>query len=190
MTTRFWWVRHGPTYQNTLAGWRDVAADLSDKDRIEWLRKTLPAGRVYSSDLRRAVDTATALEQGPPAICPGLRETHFGQWEGLSFQDIMQRWPELSRSVWERAGTPAPPDGESWNDMSGRVVAEIEQLQSSSADIIIVAHHGPILAALAHATKLSPAHVLSFSIAHLSVTRLDWIADSAAWRVGCVNQQM
>jgi broad specificity phosphatase PhoE len=165
-----------------------VDADLSDTRRIEWLRTVLPHGALFSSDLRRAVQTADALKRGPSRQRRTLRETNFGAWEGLSFTDIMSGWSDLSRAVWEQPGAPAPPEGESWNTMSGRVVAEIETLKTTGGDLVVVAHHGPILAALAHATGLPPERVMAFEISNLSVTRLDWLPDAGVWRVGSVNQ--
>jgi len=60
--TRFWMIRHGPTHQKTMTGWRDVAVDLSDKQAIARLSAALPKDAVsVSSDLTRAIETAECL---------------------------------------------------------------------------------------------------------------------------------
>ena len=63
--TRFWWVRHGPTHRKDMIGWTDVAADLSDVDRLSRLAAYLPAkAPVICSDLLRCRATADALIGG------------------------------------------------------------------------------------------------------------------------------
>lgn len=188
--TRFWWVRHGPTHLKTLAGWTDAPADLSDSAQIDWLKNRLPDGALFSSDLLRAVQTAEALGRGAPQQDPAIRETNFGAWEGLSHAEIAEKWPDLSHSVWTHPGHAAPPGGESWNTMAARVQAAITARKEIGGDVIIVAHHGPILAALQLASATPADRVLAFSINNLSVTRLDWLPEAQTWRIGCVNQHL
>ncbi|MFT7136552.1 MAG: alpha-ribazole phosphatase, partial [Akkermansiaceae bacterium] len=50
--TTWHWVRHGPTHEKTLVGWRDVPADLSDHAQIARLNAHLPRDAILvSSDL-------------------------------------------------------------------------------------------------------------------------------------------
>jgi alpha-ribazole phosphatase len=52
--SRWSWVRHAPTHETAMTGWRDVPADLSDVARIQRLSDYLPQGAVLlSSDLHR-----------------------------------------------------------------------------------------------------------------------------------------
>ena len=63
---------------------------------------------VYSSDLRRALNTARAIAEDrsvPLSLRPALREIDFGQWEGLSWAQIEQRYPEYSREWAARLST-------------------------------------------------------------------------------------
>jgi alpha-ribazole phosphatase len=89
--TNFWWVRHGPTHATVMAGWSDIAADLSDTAALERLSDYLPAtALVISSDLVRCTATADAIagaRQRLPAD-PGLRELNFGDWEMRNWADI------------------------------------------------------------------------------------------------------
>ena len=58
---------------------------------------TAAPNAVYTSDLQRARDTAAALAQAcgaPLREDTGLRERHFGHFEGATFEEIAQRWPE------------------------------------------------------------------------------------------------
>ena len=82
------WVRHGPTHEKNFVGWRDVPADLSDAPRLARLNLHLPDDALLvSSDLMRAVHTADALALPSRRRLPheqGLRELHFGAWDGLA----------------------------------------------------------------------------------------------------------
>ena len=61
--TDWYWVRHGPTHEKTFVGWRNVAVDLSNTELINRIALFLPeTAVVVSSDLRRSIETANALE--------------------------------------------------------------------------------------------------------------------------------
>ncbi|MFM7332903.1 MAG: histidine phosphatase family protein [Tabrizicola sp.] len=171
--TRFWLVRHGPTHAKTMTGWTDLPADLSDRAALARLSAHLPAGAlVISSDLSRAVATADAL--GPRRRLPhdpALREIHFGAWEARAFAEIEAETPDLIRAFWETPGEVRPPGGESWNELTARIWSALDRLQGPP-DLIVVAHFGPILAAVQRAESLAPEAVFAHRIDNLSVTCL------------------
>ena len=172
--TRLWWVRHGPTHARAFAGWRDIPADLSDTAALARLNAHLPADApVISSDLIRATATADTLSAHRPRLPhdPDLREFHFGEWDGLGFAEVAERWPDLSRQYWEEPGHIAPPGGESWVTAAARVERAVARLPALS-DIIIVAHFGVILTQFQRAAKLTPTEALAQQIDNLSVTCL------------------
>ncbi len=172
--TRFWLVRHGPTHARTMIGWTDLPADLSDTDALARLNARLPPDApVVSSDLARAIATADALGPRPRLPHdPALREIHFGQWEQRSFAEIDAESPALIRAFWELPGDSRPPGGESWNDLTARSWAALDRLQGTAPDIIVVAHFGPILAALQRAAGITALEAFSHRIENLSLTRL------------------
>jgi alpha-ribazole phosphatase len=157
-----------------MVGWTDLAADLSDTAALSRLAAHLPPDApVISSDLRRAVATADAL--GPRrrlAHDPALRELHFGQWETRPFAEIEAESPDHIRAFWETPGDIAPPGGESWNDLATRTWAALDRLQGLAPDVVVVAHFGPIVAALQRAENLSPEAAFAHRIDNLSVTCL------------------
>lgn len=174
--TCWWWVRHGPTHETRMTGWRDVPADLSDKAAIERLRAVLPGQAVLiSSDLLRARQTLAALRPQEPSITePALREINFGLWDGRSFDEIAASDPELSRRFWENPGEVAPPKGESWNQTAARVNGVVDRLSRAHPDghIIAVAHFGVILTQVQRARGVTAYEALSQHIDPLSVTRI------------------
>lgn len=190
--TRLWLVRHGPTHQKAFTGWRDVPADLSDSAALARLHAYLPQGAlVVSSDLIRAVATADALAHGRQRLPhdAGLRELHFGDWDGRMWDEVAVTHPDLSRAYWEDPGDHCPPNGESWNTASARVSAAVDALVAAHAgrDLVIVAHFGAILTQLQRARGCTAPEVLAQIIDTLSVTRIDHAADG--WRVGPVNHR-
>ncbi|MGR3342474.1 MAG: histidine phosphatase family protein [Paracoccaceae bacterium] len=188
--TTWWWVRHAPTDEESLVGWRDMAADLSDSDLIDRLSAYLPAdGVVVSSDLRRAVITADAIEIGRQRLAHAaeLREFNFGDWDGLTFAQVAARHPDLSRAYWEAPGDAAPPNGESWNDVAARVAPFVDAMNVRFAgrNIIAVAHIGVIMTQIQRAGNLSAAKAITHKIDNFSVTSLHWHSDG--WHIGAIN---
>ena len=172
--TRFWLVRHGPTHAKCMVGWSDLPADLSDIAALNRLNGHLPADApVISSDLSRAATTADTLT-GHRRLPhdPRLREMNFGHWEMRPFNEIEAETPDLIRAFWETPGDIRPPDGESWNDLCDRVLAALAALNGTAPDIIVVAHFGPIVAAIQAAEGLAPEAAFGHRIDNLSVTTL------------------
>lgn len=157
-----------------MVGWTDLPADLSDTAALARLSAYLPQGApVISSDLTRAVATADALGPRPRLPPdPDLREMHFGQWERRGFAEIEAEAPDHIRAFWETPGDVRPPGGESWNDLTARIWAALDRLQGIAPDLVIVAHFGPIVAALQRAEDLAPEAAFAHRIDNLSVTSL------------------
>lgn len=156
-----------------MIGWTDLPADLSDSASLRRLNAHLPQAPVLSSDLSRAVATADALGPRPRLPHdPALREIHFGQWEARSFAEVEAEDPALIHAFWDQPGQTRPPGGESWNDLTTRTWAALDRLQGTAPDLIIVAHFGPILAALQRARGVTATEVFAQKIDTLSVTCL------------------
>lgn len=190
--TRLWWVRHGPTHEKAMVGWRDVPADLSDGETLARLDAHLPEGAlVVSSDLIRATATADALQQGRQRLPhhPGLRELHFGDWDGQTWDSIAATHPDLSRLYWEDPGDHAPPNGESWNAAAARIDAATDALIAAhrGRDIIVVAHFGAILTQVQRAKGCAAVDVFIHRIDNLSVTRID--RHASGWDIIAINHR-
>lgn len=173
--TRFWLVRHGPTHAKSMIGWTDLPADLSDTAALARLSAHLPENApVISSDLSRAIATADALGPDRPRLAhdPALREIHFGAWEQRGFAEVEAESPTLIRAFWETPGDIRPPGGESWTDLTTRTWSALDRLHGQAPDVIVVAHFGPILAALQRAKAATAVETFAQKIDNLSVTCL------------------
>lgn len=178
-------VRHGPTHARSMVGWSDIPADLSDAAALARLSAYLPeAAPVISSDLSRAVDTASAIENGRHRLPhdADLREIHFGDWELKRFDEVAATDPEHIRAYWETPGDVAPPNGESWNAVCARVDGAVDRLLAAHGgqDLIVVAHFGAILTQVARARGLSGSDAFGHKIDNLSVTVIEAFGDWAA----------
>lgn len=192
MTTRYWFVRHGPTHATGFCGHTDLPADLSDTGTIARLKAHLPRAAVMvSSDLSRTRETAAVIRNGQHLLpeAPQFREMNFGDWEGVDFATAEKADPDLWRTFWETPGKATPPNGESWEVFSTRIRTELETMHQNGpqGDVIIVAHFAVILAALQLATGMETPSAFSFKIDNFSVTRLDYLHKAGAWRVTGVN---
>lgn len=185
---RWWWVRHAPVSATGFCGWSDPEADLSDDQTLAMLRASLPEDALLlSSDLRRATATAEALarrswDRAEPTA--QLREQNFGDWEGRAYDDE----PDLD-SFWRDPSGVRPPGGESFSDLCLRIGRYIvtQSREIDRREVVVVAHAGAIRAALALALTLPPAIALTFEVAPLSLTRVDWLSQAKTWRIGAVN---
>lgn len=189
--TTWHWVRHGPTHEKSFVGWRDVPADLTDTEQLARLSAHLPdIAIIVASDLIRASATADAIAHPMRKRLPDdprLREFNFGVWDGMHFNDVAARDPELSRAYWENPGTVAPPSGESWNNAAARVAGTVTQLNTAfpASHIIAVAHFGVILTQVQQALGVTPHQALGHSIDNLSVTTLHY--DAGTWSCKEIN---
>lgn len=191
MISRLYLVRHGPTHAKSMVGWSDLPADLSDHAALARLEAALPPNAlVVSSDLIRAVDTATAI-QGHRQRLPHmeqLREIHFGAWELRSWKEIDAEDPVRIRAYWETPGDVTPPGGESWNQVCARVNDAVDKLMHlhPGQDLVIVGHFGQILTQIQRAEGLSAEAAFSHKIDNLSVTELH--VGPEGWRSKSINQ--
>jgi len=176
--TTWHWVRHGPTHEKSFVGWRDVPADLSDTDLIARVRDHLPkTALLVSSDLCRSTATADALAGADHTRLPNdpaLREINFGVWDGMRFDAVAARDPELSLAFWEQPGDVRAPNGESWNETMARVNAAVDRMNAAHPDghIIAVAHFGVILTQVQRALRVSAYRAMAHKIDNISVTTL------------------
>ena len=156
-------LRHGQTEFNADSRMQgQMATDLTDLGRAqalaaaEVLAKRQPL-RIVSSDLRRAFDTATTLGvccELPVRKDPRLRETHLGDWQGLTHHQVDADSPG-ARLAWRDDATWAPHGGESRIDVADRSLPLVAELVAGEPDwgredsdrpVVLVAHGGLIAA--------------------------------------------
>ena len=129
-------VRHGQSIGNLtrrFLGHTDL--DLSDQGYVQAnatavALKNEKIDKIYSSDLIRAYNTAvphSKMHNLPIICCEGLREAYVGEWEGLLFDEIVEKWGrEVFENQWHaNFGRFVFPGGESIIDAGERFYNEI-----------------------------------------------------------------
>ncbi|GLU49062.1 bifunctional RNase H/acid phosphatase [Nocardiopsis ansamitocini] len=162
-------LRHGQTplsVERRFAGVGDIPLTDTGHEQARRAARRL-AGRgidaIVSSPLRRTRDTAAyaAAELGLRVhIDEDLRETDFGDWEGMSFAEVRAKQPdELSR--WLADPAAAPPGGESFAEAADRVAAARDRLLADhpGRTVLVVSHVTPIKVLLQQAL-LAPLQAL------------------------------
>lgn len=181
MTTRFLLVRHGQTAWNKdirFRGTTDLSLSevgLAQAQRVaDWLRDE-PIQAIYSSPLTRALQTAQPLADAlrlPVQIRRGLISVDYGEWQGLTPQEVSERWPDLYRTWQQSPHLVTFPGGESLQIALDRGVEMLDELSEKHPDQTVALFSHEIV------TKTLMGHVLGLD-------------NSAHWRIpqdnGCIN---
>ncbi len=182
LKTRIILIRHGQTDWNLAGkfqGQQDIPLNEEGTKQAAAVARYLAEEKIdiiYSSDLQRALTTARKIAGYQQNIriktLPGLREINFGQWEGLTYQDIQQNYPDRFKKWYENPGDTAPPGGEGIIDFQKRVVDQLKDIsrQSEGKNIVVVAHGGTIKIFLTHILKMPVNLYWKLEIDHCRIT--------------------
>jgi len=181
--TRLLLIRHGETEWNQSGryqGQTDVPLSEVGLAQAQALARRL-AGEtlhaVYTSDLSRARQTAEAIA-APHGLAvrpdPRLRELDFGQWEGLTYAQVLERDPE-ARAFWD-SGDPSakPPGGESREQMLERVRLVLADLarHEDGQTLAVVGHGGSLKLLLCLALGMAPTRYWQLRLDNASLSEL------------------
>ena len=176
-------ARHGETAWNRdgrYQGQTDVPLSELGLAQARALAERLTREKldaIYTSDLQRAYQTAeTIAVLHGLAVRPDrrLRELCFGQWEGLTYRQAVERYPE-ARSFWETGDlNAAPPGGESRAQMLARLqqlLADIGR-ECPEQSVVLVAHGGPLKLLVCLAIGLAPSHYWQLRLDNASLSEI------------------
>ena len=189
--TTFVAIRHGVT-ADTIAKKLCGSTDVPLNDRGVAMagaaaQRLVERGGITSvicsplSRTRQTAEIAAAAIGAPVHLDEDLRECDFGAWEGLTFAQVQERFPD-EVTAWLADPQIAPPGGESFAAVRLRVAA--------ARDRILAAHQGSTVAVVSHVTPIKSlaglaldAPVVSLYRLHIeaaSITEIDWYADGPA----------
>lgn len=189
--TRVLLLRHGETAWNVerrIQGHLDAALN----DRGRWQAHQLGHAlrdedlvAIYSSDLTRAMDTALAVSKAtglPVRTDPGLRERSFGRFEGLTYDEIEQGWPQDALRWRQREPDFCVGDGESLTAFSARCVAAVTRCaRAHGGQAIAVVAHGGVLDCLYRAAAgMQLQDSRTWALGNASINRLLFHGDGFA----------
>jgi broad specificity phosphatase PhoE len=159
-------VRHGETDWNRdgrFQGHADPPLNDAGREQARALADELAGERidfVYTSDLVRARETAeiVAGRLGADVVARSeLREIDVGEWEGLTWPEIEERYPEGARS-WHEQGY-GWKSGETYDQLGERIVAALRRIAADhpAQRVLVVGHGGTVRATRAFLEGLSVA---------------------------------
>jgi len=186
-------VRHGETEgQSSIRyfGRTDVPLSVVGRAQMERVRTALQDevfDAVYTSALQRAVAAAQIIVPAlSPQLVPGFNEVDFGEWEGLTREEIAARNPEASRRWHASLHDFVYPGGESVPAFRARVVRALHTLlREAPAYTLIVAHRGVISSIVADLLHLQPAERAAWGLDLACLHVL--VATDGEWRPERVN---
>jgi len=182
--TRLMLVRHGKTEWNEAGryqGCSDTCLSSTGREEAEAVRQRLAAEKIdviYCSDLERAVQTAKTVASGRDVrlvTCKELREIDFGEFEGLTFVEVGQRYPD---NDWWTARDAAQklPRGESVSQLAARVdqfIAVCLGKHTEEETILVVAHGGSLRTLICRLLGLGLEHWWQIGIDSASLTIME-----------------
>jgi broad specificity phosphatase PhoE len=133
---------------------------------------------VYASPMKRVQQTLAPIAgslAAPPVICPELREVDFGDWTGLSWDEVFEKY-RVSAFQWlaqlESAGIP---NAECRSTFAARVEPCVRRILAAhhGQEVAIVCHGGVIRMILSLLLDLPLSKMAHFDIDYASITRVD-----------------
>ncbi|MEJ8554104.1 histidine phosphatase family protein [Tepidibacter sp. Z1-5] len=178
---KFIFIRHGLTLDNEsmkLSGFID--SELSDKGKKQAKQTSIrlkdeKIDFIYSSPLKRAIDTAKEISQINNVdinILDELKEMNFGDFEGLTFKDIESNYKEEYERLKNKSFEYNFPNGENMIGFHGRISNKIDDIIKEQDDktVLIVSHAGVIRACLSHLITKDHTYHWNFKIDNCSIT--------------------
>lgn len=153
--TTVYFARHGETewnLQHRFQGNKDsklTEKGITDAELLSQRMEEIEIDYIVASPLARTVSTAEII-RGDKNIeiikDPGLMEINFGEFEGLVYDEIKEKWPDKLKLMEEDPFSNSYPDGDSLTSFYSRVEAAFKNLIGSyrGKKILVVAHGGTI----------------------------------------------
>jgi len=187
-------IRHGETEWNRIRriqGHADVP--LNETGRMQaaavaarLVRRTGPPIRaVYTSDLRRARETAEILGRAlgmKPRLDSRLREIDMGVWVGLTFVEVSAQYPALA-AQWAAGEDIRRPGGETVGELWSRAAEAAADIVAAhpGQTVVVVTHGGTLRVIVADALEYSMEQMFSMDgFANASITELRLSSDGVS----------
>jgi broad specificity phosphatase PhoE/ribonuclease HI len=183
-------VRHGVTdltVSHKLSGSGVVGPPLNAAGRVQAAKAAdavyrvgrdtwhtlAPVSRVLASPMRRTQDTAAAVGRRlgiTPEVDPRAREVDFGEWEGMSAQEALERDGDLIR-LWDN-GEVSAPGGESLGDVVARMGEYVRELAAEHAAACAIEDVPRSIAVVSHSVAIKSIVAAALDLRSGAVARI------------------
>ena len=185
MTTRVWLIRHGEPagVRGRCYGKLDIGLSAGGRAQMERVAACLqsePIDVIYASPRVRTMESARILDVRHKCGCreeAGLCEIDFGDFEGLTYDEIAVRYPELYRQWMDSPTSVQFPNGESFAAMRLRVLRAFEGIlkRHEGGTLAIVTHGGVIRILLASALEMPDRCLFRLAQDYAAINLLTWV---------------
>ncbi len=168
--TKVIFIRHGQTEWNVTGryqGQSDVKLTEEGRAQAAKLAENFPVDQIdaiYASDLCRAMVTAETIAERfglEVQAEPAFRELSFGDWEGLTYQQIVAKWEDAMANFMQHPDILEIPGGESFPAVQQRAMARLRELITKhEGETIVVVAHGAVLRTMLTAALHMPLQYL------------------------------
>lgn len=183
-------ARHGATdysLERRFSGTGGVDLPLSDlglaqgQALAEELAARADATAIVTSPLLRARQTAELIAQAtglPIEVGTDFAECSFGEWDGHTFAEVREKWPE-EMADWLASTAVAPPGGESFETCAARVRRGLRKILDTygGQTVIVVAHVTPIKLMITDAVGAGIESVYRMELPPCSISKVAWFPD-------------
>jgi len=182
--TTVWLIRHGTPdgAEGRCYGRYDIplsSAGIEQAGRLASRLEVERLARVYASPLRRALDTARIIAEShdvPVEPAGSFVEIHFGDFEGLTYDEIQARFPEAFQLWMEQPANVQFPNGECFQDMRVRVLRAMDSVVAyhPAESVAIVTHAGVIRLLIAEALSIPHSQIFRLAQDYAALNRIDY----------------
>lgn len=178
-------IRHGQTDWNIkgkIQGSCDIELNNTGIMQAEELSNKIienkcKFSKIYSSSQIRAIKTAEILSTATDIeyiSAEGLEEIDLGEWEGLSWTEVKEKYPTEYNEWYIKRRYTKPPKGESYQEMINRVLSTIRKIVNENCeDIAIVTHSAVIMCLQCCLTNTNFEEMTKFKTDNTSITEID-----------------
>jgi probable phosphoglycerate mutase len=197
-------VRHGATAHTAdkrfSGGLASSNPGLTEEGRAQvrevadWLAPLAEAVEVViASPVRRTRESAEIVAERLGLVVveePGFAEMEFGVWDGHTFAEVSETWPD-ELAGWIASADVAPDGGESFGQVQERVLAGLQRVLTSYAGktVIVVSHVTPIKTLVSHAVDAPLSSVFRMELSTASVSVVSFFGDGEKGSLRLYNLQ-
>lgn len=194
MHTAIYLVRHGQTIANKQRRYQSYSDSLltaygvAQAQALALRLRRLPFDMALISPAGRCRSMADTLLEGRADVArieaPDWREVSHGRWEGLTYAEVIERFPDEARERWSQGEHGKAQGGESLSEAARRIAAAWQALleRHRGGRVLVVTHATPIQLVICHIFNLSPTAQWHWRIDQGSLTAMDVYAAGAIIR--------
>ena len=178
-------IRHGQTdwnVQGKIQGSYDSELNATGIEQAMSLSEKLfnlnyKFSKIYSSPQKRALKTAEILSKSSNVdyiSVKDLQEMNMGKWEGLSWREVEENYPNEYKEWHLNRRYTKTPEGESYQDMLERVLKAIHKIiNENNENVVIVSHSAVIMCLQCYVTNTPFNDMLKFKTKNANITEID-----------------